>query len=129
MDDYLFFFNEKPDAIPLYEAVREMICGELEDVTIKVMKTTISFSNRYAFAYVSLPVRKMKGRPELYIILTFGLGYQLKHARIAESVEPYPGRWTHHVIIQDAAEVDAQINEWLRGAYDFANTKRPLRCR
>ena len=43
--------------------------------------------------------------------------------RIVESTEPYPGRWTHHVIIQNADEVDEQVKEWIREAYHFANTK------
>jgi hypothetical protein len=100
---------------------------EFENVKIKVQKTQISFSNRYGFAYVSLPFRKMKNRPDVYIILTFGLGYKMNQGRIAESVEPYPGRWTHHVLIQSVDEIDTQIKEWIREAYDFANEKRPRR--
>jgi hypothetical protein len=127
MDDYLFFSNESHHVIPIYEAVKGYICSEFEGVKIKVSKTQISFSNRYGFAYVSLPYRRVKGRPDVYIILTFGLGYRLDHPRIMESVEPYPGRWTHHVIIQSEAEMDGQIKEWLREAYHFSNAKQRRR--
>jgi len=120
---HLSFFMKSPDALPLYEAVRDMILLGFEDVTVRVLKTQIAFSNRYNFAFVSLPFRKVKGRPEVYIILTLGLGYRLEHPRVVECVEPYPGRWTHHVIIQSMDEVDAQVREWIGEAYDFSNAK------
>jgi len=73
---------------------------------------------------VSLPFRKVKGRPKCCVVLTFGLSYQVDHPRITESTEPYPRRWTHHVLIQSADEVDEQIMEWISEAYHFANSKR-----
>ena len=123
MIEYLPFFDKQPETFPLYEAVREMICAAFDNVTVKVQKSQIVFAGRRNFACVWLPPRKIKGRPEVYIILTFGLGDRLEHPRFVESVEPHPGRWTHHVIIQSTEEVDAQIQEWLREAYDFANNK------
>ena len=122
MDDCLFF-NEEPRALPLYEAVRDYICKEFENVKIKVQKTQISFSNRYGFAFVSLPFRKVKGRPDVYIILTLGLNRRLVHPRIAEATEPYPERWTHHIIIQNENEIDFEIKEWINEAYTFSMTK------
>ena len=66
--DELFFFNEKPAAIPLYAAFAKRLLTEIDNVTVKVQKTQISFSNKYNFAFVSLlPVRKAKARPETWI--------------------------------------------------------------
>lgn len=46
---------------------------------VKVQKTQIAFSNRHNFAFVSfLPVRKAKERPEVYLVVTFGLGYRVQ---------------------------------------------------
>jgi len=124
MIDELLFFDKKPEALPLYKAVRDMILSEFEDVTVQVHKTQISFSNKHGFAYAWLPPRsKIKGRPEVYIVLTFGLNRQEKHPRIMESVEPYPSRWTHHVVIQSVDEVDEQIKKWINEAYAFAMIK------
>ena len=125
--DEIAFFDRTPGALRLYEAVRDMISLEFEDVTAKVHKTQISFSNRHGFAFVSLPYRKVKGSPDVYIILTFGLNRRSEHPRVWQSVEPYPGRWTHYVIIQNENEVDAQIAEWIMDAYWFANEKRRAR--
>ena len=119
--DALMFFNKTPQALPLYEAVAEKICGEFDDVRIKTTKSQISFSNKHNFAFVSY--RKLKGHTGIYIILTFGLGYQVNHPRIEVSVEPYPNRWTHHVIIKNTDEVDEQIMEWLKEAYYFSLNK------
>lgn len=108
----------------MYHAVREMICTEFKDVNISVKRTQINFSNKYNFAFVWLPVfKKMKGRCGVYIIFTFGLGYRLKSPRIIEAVEPYPGRWTHHIIIENKSEVDAELNEWIKEAYAFSMVK------
>ena len=123
MVDELFFFDRKPGTLPLYEAVRHMICKGFDDVTIKVSKTQIAFANKHQFAFVSLPYRKIKGAPDVYILLTFGLERKEDHPRIAVSTEPYPGRWTHHVVIASVDDVDEQVREWINEAYHFARIK------
>lgn len=125
MDDFeAHFFEKMPDAIPLYEAVKNRIFSSMTDVNIKIQKSQIAFYYERNFAYVWLPVRKVKNRPEAYIILSFGLGRRLENPRITESVEAAPGRWTHHVIIQDAEEIDEEIMGWLQQAYEFSNRER-----
>ena len=126
MDEHieaLIFFEKMPGAFALYETIRELICSEFDNVTVRVQKTQISFSNRYNFAFVSLPNRRIKERPDVYVILTLGLGHRLEHPRIAIATEPYPGRWTHHIIIQGKDEIDDQIVEWLNEAYHFSMIK------
>ena len=41
--DVLFFFNEKPAAILLYEAFAGRVLAEIENVSVQVQKTQISF--------------------------------------------------------------------------------------
>jgi len=125
--DILMMFDKLPGALPLYEAAEALILELFPDVNIKVSKTQVGFSNRYGFAYLWPPARKIKGRPGRYIVLTFGLGRRAEHERIVESVEPYPGRWTHHVLISSADDLDEQVTNWLREAYDFSMTKRRRR--
>ncbi len=121
--DALAVFSRQPQTIPLYEAAEALITGMFPDVSVKAGKTQVSYSNRYGFAYLWPPTRKIKGRPGIYIVLTFGLSHQVQHPRIIEAVEPYPGRWTHHVLISSPDELDGQISDWLRQAYDFSMTK------
>ena len=123
--DELFFFNEKTAALPLYEAFARRLLAEIDNVTIKVQKTQISFSNKYNFAFASfLPVRKAKKRPETYITVTFGLRYKKESPRIDAASEPYPNRWTHHVLISNKEEIDDELMEWIKEASVFSAAKR-----
>ena len=122
--DILLFCDKHPEALPLYEALEEKILSEIEDVTVKVQKTQISFSNKHNFAFVSfLPVRKAKERPDIYIVVTFGLGYRKESPRIDVAVEPYPNRWTHHMLISKPEEIDDELMEWIREASIFSAGK------
>ena len=123
--DELFFFNEKPAALPLYEAFAQRLFTEIDNVTIKVQKTQISFSNKYNFAFVSfLPARKAKERPKPYITVTFGLRYKKESPRIDAASEPYPNRWTHHVLISPEKEIDDELMGWIKIAAEFSANKR-----
>ena len=117
----LFFFNAKPEALPLYAAFAEQVLAAFPNVTVEVKKTQITFRERYGFAFVSL--RKMKGCPEVFIIVSFGLSHRLDSLRIHMAVEPYPNRWTHHVIVTDVKEIDEELMGWLTEAHDFALVK------
>ena len=123
--DELFFFDEKPAALPLYEEFAKRILAEIDNVTVKVQKTQISFSNKYNFAFVSLlPVRKAKARPETWITLTFGLSYKKESPRIDVASEPYPNRWTHHMLISSVDEIDDELMGWIKEAAAFSAGKR-----
>lgn len=114
------FFQAMPQAFPLYQAFEEKLLAQHPDILIKVQKTQISFIKKRAFAYVWLPVQKKKNRPANYLIVSFGLSYRVDSPRIVEAVEPYPNRWTHHLIIQNSDEIDSQLLVWIKKAYDFA---------
>ena len=123
--DILFFFDKSPASLPLYEAFEERVLAEIEGVRIKVQKTQISFANRRNFAFVSLlPVRRAGNRPEAYITVTFGLAHRVDSPRIDAAVEPYPGRWTHHVLVASAEEIDGELMGWVKEAAAFSRGKR-----
>lgn len=120
--DELLFFDRYPQLVPLYQALREKLVA-YPDLTIKVSKTQISFRNRHIFAMVSLPLRAFRGFPREYLLVSFGLGEQRTSPRIAVSTEAYPGRWTHHVPVTSAGDLDAELLTWLDEAYAFSNAK------
>lgn len=119
--DELMFFNTMSGALPLYEALRQKLLAEFPDATLKAQKSQITFKARYGFAFVSL--RRMKGCPEVFMIVSFGLSHRLSSPRVAVAVEPYPNRWTHHVIVSEEGQLDDELMGWLREAHDFALTK------
>ena len=49
---------------------------------------------------------------------------RVEDPRIAVAVEPYPNRWTHHVLISESGQIDAQLMAWLEEARTFARSKR-----
>ncbi len=112
-----------PRALPLYEAFAGKVRSEFGDVSVKVQKTQIAFSNKRNFAFAWLPIRSIKGRPEVYIIVSFGLGHRLEDKRIEEAAQPCQNRWTHHVIIRSESDIDEQLMGWIRQAYAFSLAK------
>ena len=122
--DVLFFFDGKPAELALYETLFRHMEEVFPDASVKVQKSQISFYGRYLFAAVSLPVRRKKNWPEHCIVVTIGLSHPLESPRAAVSVEPYPGRWTNHVLVSEASQVDEELLEWLNEAWAFAESKR-----
>ena len=120
----LLFFEQQPEALPLYEAFADAVIRQYPDTKVKVQKSQISFSNRYMFACVSFArVKKKKELPDPYLVVTLGMSYPLEPSRVAVKTEPYPGRWTTHIVLGDEKEVDGELLKWVAEAYDFANTE------
>ena len=122
--DVLFFFGEKDVELSLYRALFQRMEACFPDASVKVQKSQISFYGRHLFAAVSLPIRRRKGWPERCLVVTLGLPCRLDSPRVAVAVEPYPGRWTHHILLTCPAELDGQLMNWLQEAYDFSQSKR-----
>ena len=123
--DTALFFDEHPEAFPLYKALEDRILADIRDVNIKVQKSQIAFANRHNFAFVSfLPVRKAKERPKVYITVTFGLDYKKESPRVDVATEPYPNRWTHHMLISSVDEIDDELMSWIKEARVFSSMKR-----
>ena len=114
------FFRGDVCALECYQK----LSGELErrypGMETKVQKSQISFYDSGLFCCVSLPRTKKGGQA---MIVTFGLDAPVPDARIAQAVEPYPNRWTHHVPVASADELDAELYQWIMLAYDFAARK------
>ena len=43
--------------------------------------------------------------------------------RIDIATEPYPNRWTHHVLVSSLDEIDEELMGWLKEAAVFASVK------
>lgn len=108
--DILFFFGEHMDALPMYEKLEEQILAQIPDVTIKVAKTQITFTNKRGFAFVSFnPCRREAQRPQIWMTVTFGLGYRKESPRIDVAAEPYSNRWAHHVMVGSVEKIDEEL--------------------
>lgn len=123
--DTPFFFRESPRSLPLYLSLEERILAEFPEARVRVQKTQISFSHRRNFAFASLlPARRAALRPDPYLTVTVGLNRRLDSPRVDAATEPYPGRWTHHIVIGTEEEIDGELMGWIREAAEFSAGKR-----
>lgn len=109
-------FEGRPEARRLFEGIRAAI-ESIGPVTVETMKTQVSFASTRKFAWVWLPQIWVKKRPDDSVTLTFDLNHQISDQRIVQAVEPSPGHWTHHVLINDESDIDESVLNWLRQAY------------
>ena len=122
--DALMFFDQHMDILPLYQAFEELLSDSFSVVNKRVQKTQITFSNRHVFACVSFArVKRTAELPMRFIVITLGLPAPLDSERVAVKTEPYPGRWTHHIVVNKPEELDEELLSWVREAYDFAAVK------
>ncbi|MGN0970391.1 MAG: DUF5655 domain-containing protein [Aristaeellaceae bacterium] len=113
--DTVVFFDKAPELLPLYAALEEAILARCPDAQVLVMKSQIAFTVARRFAFASLRGRRL--------IVTFGLPRRVESPRIRQAVEPYPGRWTHHVILSSRSEIDGTLLGWIEEAWRFASRK------
>lgn len=122
--DVLMFFDRKPAALLLYEAFAGEMAARFPETRVRVQKTQITFSNRRVYACVSfLRVKRKSELPVSWFTLTLGLPDALESPRVAAKAEPYPGRWTTHIVLSDPSELDTELLAWVEQAHAFAERK------
>lgn len=122
--DAFLVFEKVPGAYELYEALAEKLRQRLPGMWEKVGRTEVAFYLGHRFGSASLlAVRRKAERPAPYLTVSLGLAYPLDSPRIDAKTEPYPGRWTHHLIVGSAEELDGELLGWLEEAAAFAASK------
>ena len=53
----------------------------------------------------------------------FGLAYKKESPRIDIATEPYPNRWTHHVLVSEEEQIDEELLGWVEEAAAFSAAK------
>lgn len=125
-DELVRLFSSAPEMLPVYRVFEDRVreaCEPRGPLTIRVQKTQVTFSNQYNFACASLPLRRKRDWPDPCLMVTFGLERRLDHPRVAVATEPYPNRWTHHVLVTRPEEIDDELMGWVLAAYDFSLCK------
>jgi hypothetical protein len=113
-------FADNPTRLRLFRATRALI-ESLGDVQVEATKSQVSFGTDRKFAWVWLPPKWDRKRPDDCIVLSFGLRHEVKDSRIEQAVEPHPGRWTHHVVVTDESDLDPTVVQWLREAFEVSS--------
>ena len=112
------FFGEAALARRIFETILDAVqsCGPVQ---LRVGKSQVAFRRRVAFAWVWIPGRYLKGeRPPL--VLTLGLRRRDLSPRWKQVVEPYPGRFIHHIELSTPEQVDDELRALLEEAWTLA---------
>lgn len=112
------FFGEDRPARKIFDTILAEIrlCGPVQ---LRVGKSQIAFRRRTAFAWVWIPGRYLKGnRPPL--VLTLGLRRRDLSPRWKQVVEPYRGRFVHHMELSSPEQVDPEVRAFLAEAWSLA---------
>ena len=118
--DAMQFFDRRPRELALYQDFERRVLAACPDTNIRVQKTQITLENRHGFAFVSLPRRKVQ---QPTIVVSFGLSYRVDSPRIWVATEPYPNRWTHHMLIADEGQLDDELLGWIKEGDGFGGGK------
>lgn len=118
--DHVLFFAGYENLAEQYDELRDRLAAQLPPFSETVQKTQITWRNRHVFLCVSIPRRKQDAEA---LLLSFGLPHRIFSERIWRAVEPYPNRWTHHVLLRDVREQDDELISWIQAAYAFSEQK------
>ena len=109
-----------PESIACYEEVCARIRAAFPKAALKVSRTQAAFTHGVQFAWLSAPRRKADNG---CVILSFSLPEQVRSPRVFACVEPYPGRFMHHMLLPSPAALDPECLGWLSRAWDFAGRR------
>lgn len=112
------FFREFPDSRPIFDAAYS-VAAELGPIEVRVSKSEIAFLHKRVFARFWIPDRYLHGG-HAPLVMTVGYRHKDQSTRWKEIVEPKPGRFTHHLELMAAQEVDDEVRGWLWEAWKEA---------
>jgi len=112
------FFAGHDDSRRIFEAVAEAV-AQAGPADVRATKSQVAFRRRTGFAFVWMPEMYLR-KGDVPLVLTVGLRRLDDSPRWKQVVEPAAGHFTHHLEIRHASEVDGEVAEWLREAWEAA---------
>lgn len=100
----------------------DLVLIEIEALTPSVMRITksqVAFSRRKSFAWVWIPEKHLH-RKAAPLVLSLSFPQRDPSPRWKEIVEPYRGRFMHHLELFTPNDIDEQVRVWLRSAWEAA---------
>ena len=123
------FFAGFEDGKKIFSRLRKEF-ENLGDTSLRVSKSQIAVRRTKAFAWVWTPRRHLKGNRKIApLVLSLAFASRDPSQRWKEIVEPTPGRFMHHLEMWSADDVDDQVRDWLRKAWDAKDTTKRLRSK
>jgi hypothetical protein len=111
------FFAGQEQSKQLFEAVRRLV-EDLGATEIRVSKSQVAFRRRRGFAWAWKPEQFLK-RKAAPLVLSVSLPRRDESPRWKQIVEPYPGRFMHHLELYETSDIDEQVRGWLWEAWEM----------
>ncbi len=112
------FFADQPLGLAVYEELHDRLCG-FGPFEVRVSRSQVAFRRRRGFAYLWLPGQYLRN-PQAEVVLAIALGREDPSPRWKQVAHPAERHWMHHLELHDLAEVDDEVADWLREAYEQA---------
>jgi hypothetical protein len=113
------FFAGQEESRQLFDAL-QIVINSFGNVQLRVTKSQVAFFRRKAFAWAWMPGRYLHGKTAP-LVLTLSFRHRDPSQRWKEIVEPTPGRFTHHLELYFANDIDGEVRSWLQTAWAGAN--------
>jgi hypothetical protein len=110
------FFDGFPEPRQLFDALHKEV-ERLGEVELRVTKSQLAFRRTKNFAWPGSRRSTCAARPPP-LVLSFG--HRDPSPRWKEIVGSYPGRFTHHLELYAAKDIDREVRGWLQAAWDAA---------
>lgn len=105
-------YKGKENLFPIYDSLLKVVKDFGEDVTVTPKKASVSIIRKRQFALIK-PATKTR----------IDLGLKLKGKPTTDRLEnsgPFGTMCTHRVKLADAGDIDGELKEWLKEAYEKA---------
>lgn len=113
-----FFEGSTSESRRLFDRLRHEI-ERLGPATVRVTKSQIAFKRKRNFAILWCPGQYLTGRVAP-LVLTLSFPDPDPSGRWKEIVQTGPNRFTHHLEIFKLSDIDAEVRQWLKLAWEAA---------
>lgn len=116
------FFDGQEESRKIFDAVYGLVIrhGAIE---IRVSKSQIALVRDRPFAWLWMPSKYLH-RKTVPLVLSIAFSWRNGSPRWKEIVEPYQGRFMHHLEISSVTDVDTEVDDWLAEAWKRAKKKK-----
>ena len=123
IDEYILIQDEdKQEDLRYIRQILHSALPEAEERISWSMPTYWKGHNIVHFAASKKHIGLYPG-PAAVVQFSKGLPYPLESERVAVKTEPYPGRWTTHIVISKKSDLDEELFAWVAQAYEFSEKK------
>lgn len=111
-------FEGKPDEKKLYEQLKLAIKKQVGSFKVESLECCIHLVRTFTFGAVKI----MKGK----IRIDFALSRKIKSNRIASEIKMSAYRWLYVVDVYQEDEIDEELLEWIKEAYEKKSEKETV---